>query len=115
MTKIVIAYVVAVLLKWGYEAFDWVGDHRKEGFAGWWADQKIEIGKKAFLHVFSCAAWVTGSALVVINAAMVAAGMGAIESVTPATTVMAAFMLDTLGKPLARRLRSKAAELEAKP
>lgn len=111
MTLILI-YAGAVLAKWGYEALDWVEEHRKEGFRGWFEAERLHLIKKAIMHGFTGTAWISGALLGMVNAAATGMGMGAIESVNPATTAMAAFMLDSLGRPIVKRLRMKAAEME---
>jgi len=116
MWKLILVYIVGVLVKWGWESFDWVGEHRKEGFRGWWADQKIEVGKKAFMHVFLCPGWTTGMLTTVIGSTVGAITMSTEPApmmsipIIPATTIMAAFMLDSMGKPIMKRLKRKEKE-----
>ena len=116
MTNLILVYAAGVAVKWGWEAFDWVGEHRSEGFKGWWTDQKIEIGKKAFMHVFLCPGWITGLLTNAIAATVGALTMSTSDApavnipIVPATTIMAAFMLDSIGKPLMRRLKKKEVE-----
>jgi hypothetical protein len=112
MTKLILIYIGAVLAKWGYEALDWIEANRMAGFKGWFAAERLSIVKKAIMHGFTGTAWLTGGLLVMVNAAAGSMGLGAIETVNPATTAMAAFMLDSLGKPIVKRLRRKAAEME---
>ena len=113
MATLILIYIGAVLAKWGYEALDWIEENRKLGLKGWWEAERLHLVKKTIMHAFTGTAWITGGLLALVNATAGSMGMGAIETVNPATTAMAAFMLDSLGKPIMKRLRRKATELEA--
>lgn len=118
MLSLVLCYIAGVLVKQGWEASDWVLEHKGQGYRGWWSDQRAEVIKKAFMHVALCAGWVTGLLGNVMAGGMSAlaegATLGGAEAVTlpltPATTIMAAFVLDSIGKPLMKRLKKKEAE-----
>jgi hypothetical protein len=112
MTKLILIYIGAVLAKWAYEALDWMEENRGGGFKGWLALEKIPLVKKAIMHGLTGTAWISGALLGMVNATAGGIGFGAIESVNPATTAMAGFILDSLGKPIVKRLRSKAKEME---
>lgn len=116
MGKLILIYIAGVLVKWGWEAFNWVGDHRAAGFRGWWDDQKIEVGKKAFMHVFLCPGWISGLLTNVISSSVGTltmsneTGPAVSIPIIPATTIMAAFMLDSIGKPLMAKLKRREKE-----
>lgn len=102
MEKIIGAYLLAVALKWVYEALD-------AGWAGYWKAQRLELGKKAILHVPLAVGWASGALLGVVNGSLEAAGIGALTAgVTWQSSLAAGWMLDSLGKPLAKRLKAKA-------
>ena len=112
MLTLVLVYIAGVLVKWGWEAADYVGEHRAGGFIGWWQDQQVELVKKAFMHCFLCPGWLTGLIVqMVAGGVALATGAESIPAesipVIPATTIMAAFMLDSLGKPLMRKLKRR--------
>lgn len=114
MITLVLVYVGSVLVKWGIEALDHVATDkatREAGFKGWWELQKYDLMKKALIHVMLCPAWVSGLAMAAVNAVAAQAGLGAMEAVTPISTLLAASMLDSYGKPFAKRLK-RASEAE---
>lgn len=105
MITLVLVYVGAVVLKHVYEMIDHLEAERGVGIAVWWAAHRLGLAKKFLVHIPLCAAWVTGGALAAVNAMTATAGLGAMESVTAANTIMAAWMLDSFGKPFAKRLK----------
>lgn len=110
MTKLILIYAASVLLKWAYEALDAIAADRKAGVKGWWDGAKYDQMKKLITHVPLCVAWVTGAALAAVNSIGAGVGMGEMTAVTPANTIMAAWFLDSFGKPLAKRLKRKEQE-----
>jgi hypothetical protein len=119
MLKLVLFYVLGVVVKWGWEFGDWTGEHKGSGFKAWIADQKSELIKKGFMHVFLCPGWLTGIMMNAMVAAVSAIAMAVPgESSGPpislpinaATTIMAAYMFDSMGKPIMKRLKKKEAD-----
>lgn len=110
MLAIVGIYIGSVLLKWGYEALSWVEANRAEGFKGWWKEASYDTMKKSITHIPLCIAWSTGAALAAVNAGVATVGLGEMESVNAANTVMAAWFMDSFGKPWAAKFAKKASE-----
>jgi hypothetical protein len=109
MLTIVGIYIVSVILKWAYECIGWLQANKgKGGIKAWWADNSYDIMKKGITHIPLCIAWATGAALAAVNAGVSAVGLGAMDSVNPANTVMAAWFLDSFGKPWAAGIAKKA-------
>lgn len=109
MLTLVLVYLGAVVLKWVYEMLDWMQENKAT--LSTWADaHKLAQIKKLLVHVPLCAAWVTGGALAAVNAMTASAGLGAVDEVTVGNTIMAAWMLDSFGKPFAKRLKKAEAD-----
>ncbi len=120
MLNLVLLYVVMVLLKWGYEAMAWMRKNRNgDGISGaaarWWASEQFEIAQKAILTVPLCALWLSGALLGILNATVGQLGQAIagpadvasaplFSAVTWQTTMVAAPILDTFGKPWASLL-----------
>lgn len=102
---IILAYVGAVIAKQIYEMLDWLEANRGSGVGVYWGAHSYDIGKRALFHVVLCTLWATGLMLGVANGALTSIGADPLASVTWQSTIAAGFMLDTLAKPLAKRLK----------
>lgn len=129
MWDVVLVYVGVVLLKWFWEAADWMEEQRNgDGVRGlvarYWLSHRLALLQKGILHVPLCIGWANGVLTPWINEAVqwahttVAPDPGIatvppslISGVTWLTTIPAAPILDTVGKPIAKRLASIAKAL----
>ncbi len=127
MGSLIAVYVVVVLLKWGWEALDRIAPEpgMKTMSAGdWWREQRYPLARKALLHVVLCALWLDGRLLAPLNSTVGALLKGvdgdhgiAIAPLFPAvtfqTTALAAAVLDSFQKPIAKRIQSWKNAVEA--
>ena len=107
---IILAYIGAVIAKQAYEILDWLESNRGSGPAVYWAGHKFDLGKRAFFHVVLCSLWVSGLLLGMTNGALTSLGAEPLAAVNWQSTIAAGWMLDTLVKPLAKRLKKAADE-----
>ena len=103
-------YLGSLVLKWAYEVLGDLNAHRETGLKAWWALNRFAYGQKAVIQVPLSVAWCSGLALGVVNSVSQGMGFGAMETVGLFNTVIAAWMLDSFGKPLARKLKAKESE-----
>ncbi len=121
MLQILASYVVTILVKWGWEAGDWLeeqrnGDGVKGLLARWWMAHRLALFQKGLLHIFLFVGWYNDALTPLVNkmvqvfhSNLMDEGIATVppqlvSSVTWLTTIPAALILDTFGKPIAKRL-----------
>lgn len=128
MIRIAFSYLGMVLFKWTWESVFWMerqrnGDGMRGLLARWWAAHRLDLIGKAALHFPLFGLWISGILTPYLNAGVqwlhrrtMDEGIATvppelISDVTWLTTMPAAFMLDTFGKPVAVRLTELARAL----
>lgn len=121
MGSLIAVYATVVLLKWAYEWTDWMSEQKNgDGLRGlasrWWASHRLSLLQKGVLHVALCGLWINGYLLGPLNSTVGKlaelwqgdtgiASAPLFPAVTWQTTALAGTLLDSLAKPIAKRIR----------
>jgi len=106
MKYILIAYLISVLCNRVMNMADWCAKNKTLGVHGYYREHGWMVLKTFVLHVPLFALWYLGLALIPINAALVAAGVGALPGVTPLSSLAAGWVMDSIGSRIAKYVKA---------
>lgn len=106
MTSIILSYLASIACNKILNMADWCAKNKTLGAHGYFMEHGWLVLKTTILHVPLFALWYSGMLLPVVNKALAIADVGALDSVTPMSTLAAGWILDSIGTRIARHIKA---------
>jgi hypothetical protein len=100
------AYVCSIVCNKAMNMADWCVKNKTLGAHGYFREHGWLVLKTTILHVPLFALWYSGALLPIVNEALALARIGALETVTPMSTLGAGWILDSIGTRIARYIKA---------